>query len=126
MNASGTAILKEGQYVDVYAIDMHLRGKPGGHQALCQRLGNVTVFRDNTRDGKLNHVNPDTGMFGINLHKGPANGDWDSRNSNFSAGCQVFADLDDFELFMMRCKKERDDTARNVFTYTLLNEKDFA
>ena len=63
-------------------------------------------------------------MFGINIHKGPKNGDWNSKNKNYSAGCQVFADSDDFELFMRRCRKESDDV-KNIFTYTLLNEGDF-
>jgi hypothetical protein len=43
MNAKGTAILKEGQYRATYAIDIHNRGRTGGHKALCQRPGNVTV-----------------------------------------------------------------------------------
>jgi hypothetical protein len=121
----GTAILKEGQYKDVYKIATHKPSGGSGHTAVCQRLGEVTVWRDNTKDGTLNYVNPQTGMFGINIHKGPANGDWDSKSLNYSAGCQVFADLDDFALFMKRCNKEMADTEQNVFTYTLLNEKDF-
>ena len=124
INAAGAAILKEGQYVDTHKVAMHAPAGGGHHQAVCQRLGNVTVYRDNNKDGKLNLVNPQSGMFGINIHKGPLNGDWKSNNPNFSAGCQVFADADDFQLFMARCKKEAAEVA-NKFTYTLLNESDF-
>jgi hypothetical protein len=57
MNAKGTAILKEGQYRATYAIDIHNRGRTGGHKALCQRLGNVTVGHHacQRRHGQLRH-----------------------------------------------------------------------
>lgn len=125
VNAKGTAILKEGQYLDTHSVSMHSPPSGNKHQAVCQRLGKVTVFRDSNKDGKLNLVNPESGMFGINIHKGPVNGDWDSKNLNYSAGCQVFADADDFQIFMDRCKKESTE-AGNKFTYTLLNESDFS
>lgn len=124
INSAGTAILKEGQYIDTHKVSMH--SPPGGnkHMAVCQRLGNVIVFRDKNKDGKLNFVNPQSGTFGINIHKGPLNGDWDTKSPNYSAGCQVFADADDFKIFLDRCKKEAADV-KNVFSYTLLNESDF-
>lgn len=125
VNKAGAAILAEGRYVDTHAISMHSPPSGNKHVAVCQRLGQVTVYRDNNKDAKLNLVNPVKGMFGINIHRGPANGDWDSNNTNYSAGCQVFADRDDFEIFMIRCKKERASTGINKFTYTLLNESDF-
>lgn len=125
VTSKGTAILKEAQYVNVYKITQHAPPSGNKHEAVCQRLGKVTVFRDNNKDGKLDLVNPEQGMFGINLHRGPKNGNWESNNPNYSAGCQVFADADDFALFMARCKKEREETKQNIFTYTLLNESDF-
>lgn len=126
INVAGTAILEEGQYVDVYSVAMHSPPSGNSHQAICQRNGSVTVYRDNNRDSKLNYVNPQAGAdFGINLHRGPDNGNWDSANPNYSAGCQVFADSSDFALFMSRCKQEKQSTGKNLFTYTLLNEKDF-
>jgi hypothetical protein len=124
VNSNGTAILKEGQYVDTHKVARHSPPSGNAHQAVCQRLGEVTVFRDNNKDGKLNFVNPESGMFGINIHKGPNNGNWESNNRIYSAGCQVFADADDFQVFLTRCNKEAND-AGNVFTYTLLNESDF-
>jgi hypothetical protein len=124
VNSAGTAILKEGQYIDTHKVSMHSPPSGNKHMAVCQRLGNVTVFRDKNKDGKLNLVNPQSGMFGINIHKGPLNGNWDTKNPNYSAGCQVFADADDFKIFLDRCKKEAADV-NNVFSYTLLNESDF-
>lgn len=120
--AAGTAILVEGQYRGVYEIDMHR----GSYKALCQRGGNVKVYRDNNRDGILN-MNPaaiQEGMFGINIHKGPRNGNWDTRNTIYSLGCQVFADSRHFNEFMLKCKYGAASFG-NSFTYTLLNERDF-
>ena len=124
INSRGTAILKPGQYRSVYKIDIHRRGRPGGHKAMCQRLGNVTVYRDNTRDGQLNMVSPQSGSFGINLHKGPNNGNFNTQNIRYSAGCQVFADSRHFAEFMLKCEAGR-DAFGNKFTYTLLEESDF-
>jgi hypothetical protein len=125
VNNKGTAILKEGQYVSAYKISMHSPPSGKKHEAVCQRLGRVTVYRDNNRDGTLHFVDPEDGMFGINIHRGPKNGDWDSTNPNYSAGCQVFADAEDFNFFMSRCKEEASLAGRE-FTYTLMNESDFA
>ena len=123
INPKGTAILKPDQYRNAYKIDIHRRGKPGGHKALCQRLGDVVVYRDNNMNGKLNLVGSDTGRFGINIHKGPLNGDYDSENDIYSAGCQVFADSRHFELFMQVLEFGR-KAFGNKFTYTLIREED--
>ena len=126
MNEKGTAILKEGQYRSAYKIDIHRRFKKGGHKALCQKLKCVTVYRDLNRDARLNIMpaTEETGMFGINIHKGPKRGEWDPANTAFSAGCQVFADDRYFYEFMQKCEFAK-QTFGNSFTYTLLNENDF-
>ncbi|MEO1964946.1 hypothetical protein [Hyphomonas sp.] len=124
IRSEGTAILAPGQYVGVYKLDIHNRGRKSGHKALCQRLGDVTVYRDNTRDGELNLVNPHTGRFGINIHQGPMNGNYDSDNSIYSAGCQVFADRRHFSEFLLKCE-HGEQAFGNSFTYTLLDRADF-
>ncbi|WBQ08980.1 hypothetical protein L2D01_08725 [Hyphomonadaceae bacterium ML37] len=124
INQKGTAILKEGQYISTYKIDIHNRGRPGAHKALCQRLGQVVVYRDNNRDDVLDMLNPQSGMFGINIHRGPMNGNMDTANSIYSAGCQVFADRRHFEEFMLKCEHGMNSFG-NAFTYTLLLQSDF-
>lgn len=125
INPVGAAILKEGQYKSCYALDIHKRGKLGAHKALCQVKGSVTVYRDNNRDGLLNMNNAtvQTGSFGINIHRGPRNGQWSEDNINYSAGCQVFADDRKFDEFLLICEHAASSFG-NVFTYSLLNERD--
>lgn len=127
INPRGTAILKEGQYKATYKIDIHNRGRTGGHKALCQRLGEVTVYRDSNRNGKLDIMpeTEETGKFGINIHKGPRGATWEPKNTIYSAGCQVFADERHFDEFIKKCEFGR-QAFGNSFTYTLLHENDFS
>jgi|JI8StandDraft_2_1071088.scaffolds.fasta_scaffold192417_1 hypothetical protein len=125
VNSAGTAVLVPGQYRGVYALDTHNRGRPGAHKALCQRLGDVSVYRDRNLDGQMNldAANVQTGSFGINIHRGPRNGQWTENNTNYSAGCQVFADDRKFSEFLLLCEHAANSFG-NKFTYTLLREQD--
>lgn len=116
----GTAILKEGQYRASHRIGLH----KGDYEALVQARP-VTVLRDVDRDGELDFSSgiEETGMFGINIHRAhPGNnlvevGAW-------SAGCQVFQRPSDF-LEFMRIVRRAADIWGDVFSYTLLHERDF-
>ena len=119
-NPKGCAILKEGQYKSVYKVDKH----NGKYDAICQRLGDVTVWRDDDRDREYDMVKGTemTGKFGINLHR--AHPDYELETVNkYSAGCQVIQDPDEFEVHMEIAKKAA-EVWGNSFTYTLINEKD--
>lgn len=111
-NKKGVARLVPGQYRGVWAIDKH----QGKYEALCQRLGNVTVWRDANKDLVFDEKVKDTGMFGINIHKAGMDSTW---VENWSEGCQVFKRVKDFNEFMSICKKAS-KIHGNKFSYTLL------
>jgi hypothetical protein len=115
-NKKGVARLVPGQYRGVWIIDKH----QGKYEALCQRAGNVTVWRDGNRDLIFEEKVTDTGMFGINIHKAGQDSTW---VENWSEGCQVFKRVKDFDVFMSICKKASKIWG-NKFTYTLIESTD--
>ena len=121
MNSKGCAILVPDQYRGVYKIDGH---GVTGYPAMCQRRGNVKVFRDPDRDHEHDRDagTIDEGMFGINIHRSRKYGEADLVNS-YSAGCQVFKNTTDFNDFMKLANKSADKFG-NAFTYTLISEGD--
>lgn len=116
LNVDGTAILKTGQYLNSHMIGLH-RGK---YTALVQR-GPVTVIRDANRDKTVDFSGKeDTGLFGINIHRAMEQGTTTSVD-RFSAGCQVFANANDFSAFLALCEKHK-QLYGNLFSYTLVNQ----
>jgi hypothetical protein len=118
MNSKGSALLKEGQYVNAYQRGLHR----SSYMALRQ-VKPVTVFRDYNRDAVLDFYNgkEDTGIHHINIHRANKNGSTEYVDRN-SAGCQVFQNADDFNEFMEMTKKHA-DLYDNNFTYTLIDER---
>lgn len=121
MQSKGTALLKGGQYVDTYKIDLH----NGKYYALTQRLKPVVVKRDYDRNNVLDFNNgvEETGMFGINIHRASLVGTTKFIDK-YSAGCQVFSNIDDFNKFMEMAYKQK-DLYGNKFTYTLIDERTY-
>ena len=121
MRVEGVACLKPGQYKS-YKIDKHR----GNYDALCQRISEVTVYRDSNKDGcyDLDDNNTQTGYFGINIHRATARkGKKSSQVDKWSAGCQVIAANEDWEEFIFACYKA-EAVWGNKFTYTLINSED--
>lgn len=120
MNNQGTAILVPNQYRGVYAIDLH----NNKYKALCQRNGKVEVYRDNDKDLILDmdSAKIEKGMFGINIHRSNPFSE-SLKVDKFSAGCQVFKRVKDFNEFMEICQKSK-ALWGNSFTYTLIKESD--
>ena len=62
----------------------------------------------------------DSGYFGINIHRSAKKGE--STNVNkWSAGCQVFKNSLDYDIFICICEKSA-EIYGNSFTYTLLEK----
>jgi len=120
-NPKGTAVLKPGQYRSTWQLGKH----QGKYEALVQRKP-VQVYRDNNKDDVIDYDSMttmiDEGYFGINIHRSNPY-DQSYVINKWSAGCQVFKKIEDYNKFMELCK----DSAKiygNGFTYTLITEKD--
>lgn len=122
MNRLGTAVLKPNQWIDCWQIGNHKNDSK--HPALVQ-IKPVTVWRDSNRDNLITTgKGEDTGLFGINIHRANLTGRTMSIGK-WSAGCQVFQTKTDLDQLLSICNLYRQHT-NNRFTYTLLEEKDFA
>ena len=64
------------------------------------------------------------GIYGINIHRSNPN-DESYYVNKWSAGCQVFKKVADFNEFMDICRKARDIWG-NSFSYTLIESEDLA
>jgi hypothetical protein len=118
MQPSGTAILKQGQYINSYKIGLH----QGKYKALTQQKP-VTVIRDYDRNAILdfNNGKEDKGLFGINIHRANATGTTKTIDK-YSAGCQVFENAEDFAKFLELAEKHNTMYGNN-FNYTLVDER---
>ena len=116
INVNGTSILVPGQYKNSHTVGLH----QGKYEALKQQ-NPVKVWRDNTRDLTLDKEGQIfEGIFGINIHRSSATSESQTVD-RWSAGCQVFKKVADFNFFMDICRK----SSQKNFTYTLLEEGDF-
>jgi len=114
--SGGCARLVAGQYRSVWKIDKH----QGKYDALCQRNGKVKVYRDSDLDLEYDEDKITEGIYGINIHKAGQDSTW---VENWSAGCNVFKRVKDFDVFM-KIVKASAKIHGNSFTYTLIESKD--
>jgi hypothetical protein len=116
INVDGTAILVPGHYPGCWRLGKHR----GQYSALVQ-CADMTVYRDNDRDAKLDtDVPTQSGLFGINLHRARSGG-LSKSVDRWSAGCQVVANSLDFDLLMALVRKSV-SLYGAYFSYTLLTE----
>ena len=111
----GCARLVTGQYRGSHTIGLH----QGKYQALKQQKP-VKVYRDSDLDLEYDEDKITEGIYGINIHKAGQDSTW---VENWSAGCQVFKRVKDFDEFMKIAKKA-EKIHGNSFTYTLIESKD--
>ena len=119
INIKGTAILKPGQYINSHKIGLHRNE----YKALVQQRP-VIVMRDANKNNVLDFTSgkEDTRLFGINIHRASQTGT-SKTVGKYSAGCQVFSNINDFNEFLQMCEKHKGLHGNN-FTYTLLIEND--
>lgn len=101
----GMAMLKPGTYY-AHLVGVHKAGKPGGHEALVQRAGPVTVVRDG------DPPYDESGHFGINIHRGGI-------NRTNSEGCQTIPPAQ-WEAFIATIKDQLKRHGQKIVPYALL------
>ena len=119
INKDGCAILVPGQYRGSHEIGLH----QGKYEALKQKKS-VKVYGDDNKDDVYD-TDEDTikeGIYGINIHRSNPY-DESYYVNKWSAGCQVFKKVKDFNMLMDICYKAKDQWG-NSFTYTLIESKD--
>lgn len=116
MQPQGTAIMAEGQNKNAYALGLHR----GQYLALVQ-IKPITIMRDYDRNAVLDFYNgkKERGLYGVNVHRANRVGKTKTIDRN-SAGCQVFENASDFDVFINLCERHRSKYG-NQFTYTLLD-----
>ena len=80
----------------------------------------MKVYRDADFDLEYDENKITEGIYGINIHKAGRDSTW---VENWSAGCQVFKRVMDFDAFMVIVRKAA-KIHGNSFSYTLLNSTD--
>lgn len=111
----GCARVVPGQYRGSHQIGLH----KGKYKALTQKSP-VKVYRDADMDLEYDTDKITEGVYGINIHKAGQDSTW---VDSWSAGCQVFKRVKDFDEFMKIVTKAA-KIHGNSFTYTLLESKD--
>jgi hypothetical protein len=133
MDKDGTAIMVPGQYIRAYKMGIHGRSGKYPYRAL-EQIGPMSYVRDNNKDNCLDFSlyrtkearakYMFTAVIKSNIHRASK---WKLLQliGRYSAGCQVFQSERDFNVFMDIV--DRGAAAHgNLFTYTLIEERDFA
>ncbi|HRH61187.1 MAG TPA: hypothetical protein PL045_11485 [Chitinophagaceae bacterium] len=121
---SGTAIVLPGQYINSHKIGYHHASDPVKRYMALVQQGPMKITRDYNKDNKLDFRTGrvETATSTLNIHRATKSGTSKTVNE-YSAGCQVFANSDDFKVFMQLCQ-QHSNLFGNNFTYTLLEEGD--
>ena len=139
INPKGCFIMKPGQHKDCWSLGYHQH--KADHKALRQ-VGNITGYRDNDKDAEFDMVTgteETSAGNGVNCH-GTKKGYVTKEVGPWSAGCQVFLvwmEKEEFINFLCEWEKANKSFWKKItdwvfgtsgirYTYTLLEEKDFA
>ena len=135
-NANGVGIMKEKQFINQYTRGMHHGGSKSPHSAL-RSVSSQSAHRDkNYSDNWLTLAVTPVGSLGKNmaglfsdgggmqLHNSGASTAANKTIDNWSAGCQVFANIKQHNRLMELVGKSEKKNKTNKFSYVLLNNKE--
>jgi hypothetical protein len=119
-----TIDIKEGQYKEQYKQGFH----KSQAKALKQTGSNVKYIKDTTLNLTYNDNGSETTNNNTNIHNSDSYGTNDpkKRIDNWSAGCQVFRSISDFNWMGQAADNQISKTKVKTFDYTLLNIRDIS
>lgn len=124
INVNGTIIMVPMQHKNCYKI-----GKHHDYKAM-QQIAPMAYVRDNNKDKVLDFLYKIVGfksyreVAATNIHHASNTGK-SINNYNWSAGCQVIADINDFNEFMTKIENSVNINGyANLFDYTLFEVED--
>jgi hypothetical protein len=118
----GVAHLCLGFYKNAYKVGIHK-----SYEALIQKGGPVTIWRDKNHNFENDDNVIESGFFGINIHRASAY-TRTQEIGRYSAGCQVIQDPHDFNDFMkhiMSSDKYQKLKSEAKFSYMLFSKSEF-
>jgi hypothetical protein len=131
LNTKGTAVIKAGQYLNVYAYGLHK-----GHPALIQ-VGPITYYRDNNKNPTFEveldaeNINPlnfpvfTSSDNGLNIHGSTKVADAVLTDiGKWSAGCQVLGAEAQYKEFINIIQSVGKYAYNKLYSYTLINSLD--
>lgn len=116
--ATGAAHLCYGFHSRIWMLGVHMPGTGFAHSAFLQIGNSVRIWRDLNKD--FNQDDNDivqVGYFGINCHRA-AKGTVVEKISNYSAGCQVVQNSDEFEFMYAKAQ----ESEQKAFSYLMLDK----
>ena len=122
-----TIDIKEGQYKEKYKQGTHF-GTKGQPKAMLQSGGDMNYTKDKTLNLTYNDNGSETASNGTNIHNSSTYGPNDPKKKidNWSAGCQVFRNIADFNWMGQAADNQISKTKTKTFDYTLLNIRDIS
>lgn len=118
INPNGTAIIVPKQHIGVYKVGLHK-----GYTAM-EQIKPMEYYRDNNKDNVLDmNIKTYTEIGKTNIHHASPTGKSELVN-NWSAGCQVIADIKDFDEFMKTIITNSKISHQDRFDYTLFKESE--
>ena len=113
-NGEGVAVICHPQQArGAYGI-----GKHKGVYDCLKQVANVSYWRDRTFDSSANYTGEiHKGVIGVNIHRSSLSGS--TLVDKYSAGCIVFAHVEEYNLFMGLAEKQV-EMGYNTFTLTVI------
>lgn len=119
----GCAVCAPGQHLNVWKLGLHQNNPK--FPALVQHGAEIRYYRDNDRDNLAEETGPiHSGYIGLNCHRSGLVG-VTAKIDSWSAGCQVFNTKANHDQLLRVCGAYK-EANNNLFTYTLLTEKQLA